>query len=426
MRRRFSSSVVTAILGGGQGSRLWPLTRYRAKPAVPLAGKFRLIDVPISNALHAGMDRIYVLTQFNSASLHRHISQTYRFDVFSAGFVNILAAEQTIGNREWYQGTADAVRQNLPRLAHLGPKEIVVLSGDQLYLMDLGAMLRRHRDQKARVTIAVKPVSRREAEGFGIMRVDGNGWIREFVEKPTDPAILDAFTPSPESFEQLGLHAEAGSLLASMGIYVFSTDVLRAFLEDTDTIDFGREVIPQAIHHEKVLAFPHDGYWEDIGTIPAFHQANLELTRPLPALNLYDPQRPVYTHARFLPGTKVNRCEVQQSVLCEGSILSAATVLHSIVGIRAVVRHGSVVEDSVVMGASEYEPGGRPLHGVHMGIGENCRVRRAIIDLNARIGDGAQLVNEAGVEEADEDNYSIQGGIIVVPRGAVIPAGTVI
>jgi glucose-1-phosphate adenylyltransferase len=426
LRRRQSFHVVTAILGGGQGSRLWPLTRYRAKPAVPLAGRFRLIDIPISNALHAGLDHIYVLTQFNSASLHRHITQTYRFDLFSRGFVNILAAEQTVGNREWYQGTADAVRQNLPRLTHSGPSEIVVLSGDQLYLMELGEFVRRHRDQKAGVSIAVKPVPREEAPSFGIMRVDEKGWIREFVEKPEDPEVLDAFTPSAETFERMGLHAEPGSLLASMGIYVFDSGVLKALLEDTDTIDFGREVIPQAIQHEKVLAFPYDGFWEDIGTIPAFHQANLELTRPLPSLNLYDPRRPIYTHPRFLPGTKVNRCEVEQSVLCEGSILSAATVRHSIIGIRAVVRHGSVVEDSMIMGASEYEPGGPPAHDVHMGIGENCVIRRAIIDLNARIGNGAQLVNAEGVDAAEEDNYSIQGGIIVVPRDAVIPAGTVI
>jgi len=422
--RRSSTEVVTAILGGGQGSRLWPLTAHRAKPAVPLAGKFRLIDVPISNSLHAGFDRIFVLTQFNTASLHRHIAQTYRFDTFSSGFVNILAAEQSMDNTDWYQGTADAVRQNIQRLLYLDPKDILILSGDQLYLMDLGSFLRCHREHEADVTIAVQPVRREEAGAFGIMRLDTDGRITEFVEKPQEPELLDHLTPSPAALDRLGLHAPEGSVLASMGMYTFKAEVLAQSL-DGDTKDFGREVIPRLISERRVYAFPYDGYWEDIGTIPAFHRANLELTQPVPPLNLYDPDRIIYTHPRFLPGTKVNRCEVEQAILGEGSILSGASVRRCIVGIRAIAREGTTLEDTVFMGASSYEHA-HPEDGPLLGLGQNCTVRNAILDLDCRIGDGCQLVNEAGVQDADGPNWAIRGGVIVVPRGAVLPPGTVV
>ena len=419
--------MVTAILGGGQGTRLYPLTRDRSKPAVPVGGRFRLIDIPISNSLHAGLDRIYLLTQFNPASLHRHIAQTYRFDTFSRGFVNVLAAEQTIKNREWYQGTADAVRQNITRLTDGEPTEIVVLSGDQLYLMDLGAFLRFHREKKAAVSIAVKPVSRDEARGFGIMRVDGHGKIVEFVEKPQDDETLDRLRPTPATFERMGLHpAQEGMLLASMGIYTFSTPVLETLLEDESATDFGREIIPRAIDECPVFAFPYDGYWEDIGTIPAFHKANLDLVQPVPPLNLYDDERRIYTHPRFLPGTKIDRCEIEQAILAEGSILEGSRVKRSIIGIRAVLRRNSVIESSIIMGAGEYEEHDHREEGERIGIGENCVIRNAIVDLDARIGDGVQLINRDGIDEIDTDTYSIRGGIIVVPKGAVIPGGTVI
>ncbi len=420
--RRGPTSVVTAILGGGQGARLWPLTELRAKPAVPLGGKFRLIDVPISNALHAGLDQIYVLTQFNTASLHRHIAQTYRFDVFSRGFVNILAAEQSMRNRDWYQGTADAVRQNLHRLTSTDPTQVVVLSGDQLYLLDLGMFLRKHVNDEADLTIAVQPVPRDEASAFGILQVDETGRIVDFVEKPTDPAELDRLTPPPESFHKLGLKADEGSLLASMGMYVFETEVLERLLGNTSSTDFGREVVPQAISAGRTFAFPYDGYWEDIGTIPAFHRASIELTSDMPPLNLYHPERPIYTHPRFLPGTKINHCDVQRSVLCEGSILSAARVADSIVGIRAVIRTGSVIEETVMMGASHYESEGE----LPLGVGPNCTIRRAILDLDTRIGEGCSLTNADGVSEADGPNYAIRGGIIVIPKGTTLEPGTVI
>lgn len=419
-------SVVTAILGGGQGARLSPLTQYRAKPAVPFGGKFRLIDIPISNSLHARFDRIYVLTQFQSASLHQHIAQTYRFDAFRGGFVEILAAEQGMGNRDWYQGTADAVRQNLPHLLLDGVEDVLILSGDQLYLMRMDRFVERHRDAGADLTIAVKPVTRAEAPALGVLRVDGEGRVVEFVEKPRDPATIDRFALDRAALLRLGFDAPDGSVLASMGIYTFRREVLSRLLVGTTGTDFGKEIIPGAIQTHRVHVFGHTGYWRDIGTIPSFHEANLDLTRPLPPLNLYDPDFPVYTHGRFLPGTKINECSVRQSILCEGSIITRAEIASSIVGIRAVVRPGSRIEESIVMGARYYEPVGAPAPEVRLGIGNDCVVRRAIVDLDARIGDGCRIVNERGVLEEDGEHHAIRGGIVVIPRGAVVPPGTVI
>jgi glucose-1-phosphate adenylyltransferase len=415
--------VVTAILGGGQGTRLWPLTRDRAKPAVPVGGKFRLIDIPISNSLQAGIDRIFVITQFNSASLHRHIAQTYRFDAFSSGFVNILAAEQTVESREWYQGTADAVRQTLARLLEPGPPEVLILSGDQLYLMDIADFIKTHRERDADLTIAVKPVSREEAPAFGILRLDPSGRIIDFVEKPKEAAQLDAIALDEQTQAAIGFPAAPGSYLASMGIYVFRPEVLKELLIGSTTVDFGREVIPQTLADYKVFAFPHNAYWADIGTIPSFHQANLDLTLPLPPLNLYDPEFRLYTHPRFLPGTKVTECFVQCSILSEGSILSGSRVTDSIIGIRAAVHSGSIVERSVIMGANYWEADGQE---TPLGIGRDCHIRNAIIDFNARIGDGCKLINAEGVQNFDHETYSIREGIIVVPKNAVIPPGTVI
>jgi glucose-1-phosphate adenylyltransferase len=418
--------IVTAILGGGQGSRLWPLTRDRAKPAVPVGGKFRLIDIPISNSLHAGIDRIFVITQFNSASLHRHIAQTYRFSAFSNGFVNILAAEQTLDNRDWFQGTADAVRQTLPRLLEFDPPEILILSGDQLYLMDISKFVRIHRERNADLTIAVKPVTREEASAFGILRLDPSGRIVDFVEKPKEAAQLDAIELDEQTRGALGFPVSQGSFLASMGIYVFRPEVLSELLVGTSTVDFGREVIPQALSQYRVFAFPHDGYWADIGTIPSFHQANLELTLPLPPLNLYDPEFRIFTHPRFLPGIKVNDCSVRYSILNEGSILSGSHIADSIIGIRSMVRHGSVIERSIVMGANILEILPEGSEQIPIGIGRDCKIRNAIIDFNAHIGDGCKLVNEDGVQQLDNENYSIRDGIIIVHKNAVIPPGTIV
>jgi glucose-1-phosphate adenylyltransferase len=418
--------VITAILGGGQGSRLWPLTRDRAKPAVPIGGKFRLIDIPISNSLHAGIDRIFVITQFNSASLHRHIAQTYRFSAFSLGYVNILAAELTTERKDWYQGTADAVRQCLPRLLEPNPPEVLILSGDQLYLMNIGELMKTHRERGADLTIAVKPVTREEAPGFGILRLDPTGRVREFHEKPKQPEELDMLAVDEQTQAAMGYPAPEGSLLASMGIYIFRPEVLRELLVGSNTLDFGREVIPQSLDRYRVYAYPYEGYWTDIGTIPSFHQANLDLTLPLPPLNLYDSELRIFTHPRFLPGTKVNQCFIQCSLLSEGSILSGSRVTDSIIGIRAVVREHAIVERSVIMGANIWETLPQGSSQVGIGIGRDCHIRNSIIDFNARIGDGCKLLNEAGVQNFDNENYCIRDGIIVVPKNAVLPPGTVI
>lgn len=418
--------VVTAILGGGQGTRLHPLTRDRAKPAVPVAGKFRLIDIPISNSLHAGIDRIYVLTQFSSASLHRHIAQTYRFDHFSAGFVNILAAEQTASSVSWYQGTADAVRQNLRRLRYQHPTEILVLSGDQLYRMDLRAFVEHRRERDADLAIAVCAVDRREAPSFGVLRVDAEGRIVEFVEKPQERAVVDSLIVPEETLGALGFEPRPNLCLVSMGIYAFRPHVLEALLDGTGYTDFGREVVPAAIGEHRVFAFGYSGYWRDIGTIPAFHQANLELTLPVPPMDLHSEKEPIYTHPRFLPGSKVRDCHVRRSVLCEGAVLSGATIHDSVIGIRSVIQPGAVLERTVMMGANTYEWESPDPQRPAIGVGRDCLVRNAILDLDVRIGDGARLLNEAGIDEAEEEEYSIRGGVIVVPRGCSIPAGAVI
>jgi glucose-1-phosphate adenylyltransferase len=418
--------VVTAILGGGQGSRLSPLTRYRAKPAVPVAGKFRLIDIPISNSLHAGIERIYVLTQFNSASLHRHIAQAYRFDVFSRGFVNILAAEQNVENTDWYQGTADAVRQNLHRLLYTQPSEILILSGDQLYLMNLRGFVDWHRSNSADLTVAVSAVPRAVAASFGVMKIDDSGRVIDFVEKPDDEELIESLVVPEATLERLGFEAKPNMCLASMGIYVFRPEVVNALLTGSKATDFGHEIIPSSIHNHRVFAYGYPGYWRDIGTIRAFHEANLELCQPLPPMDLYSPESPIFTRPRFLPGTKIDDCAIRNSLVCEGSILSGASVNRSVMGIRSVVRIGSEIEESVIMGANRYEWTRPTAEKPGLGVGRNCTIRRAIIDLDTRIGDDSQLVNAAGAENADHENYAIREGVIVIPRGVTIPAGTVI
>ena len=418
------NDVLTVILGGGQGTRLWPLTRDRAKPAVPVAGKFRLIDIPISNALHASLDRIYVLTQFNSESLHRHIAQTYRFDTFSDGFVNILAAEQSTENKSWFQGTADAVRQHVRRLIDSKARDVVILSGDQLYLMDLKEMIRTHRDTGAELTIAVNPVSPAEAGGLGIMRMAGHR-IVEFVEKPQDPAVVERLTLDEAAIEAGGIDAAPGTLLASMGIYVFRLETLLGMLHGFEGDDFGKELIPQAVDRYSVSGHVHKGYWRDIGTIGSFHEASIELTQQMPALNLYDPALPMYTHPRFLPGCKITDCHVFEAILADGAIVQGSKITNSIIGVRAMVRAGTVIERSVVMGAENYEE--RPPVGLPpLGIGHDCHIRNAIIDADVRIGDHVRLLNDEGLAEADGDGWHIRDGIIVIPKGAVLPPGTTV
>ena len=415
--------VVTAILGGGRGARLWPLTRDRSKPAVPVAGKYRLIDIPISNSIDAGIDRVFVLTQFNSASLHRHIARTYRFDAFSTGFVNILAAEQSMENADWYQGTADAVRQNIDRLTETEPSEIVILSGDQLYLMDLERFVREHRRSGADLTIAVSPVSRKEARTLGIMRLDHRGRLVEFEEKPQDDGVIEKLTLDAGTVEATGVDAEPGSLLASMGIYVFRTEVLVDLLA-TEGDDFGKNLIPRAVEDSDVYGFVHRGYWRDIGTIGAYHAASLELTHQLPSLNLYDAERPVYTRPRFLPPVKVIDCRVFETLLADGAILSGSEIRRSVIGIRSLVRSGSVVDRTVLMGNRSYGEG--DVEDIPLGIGYDCEIRDAIIDSDARIGDRCRLVNQDGVHEADGDGWYIRDRVIVVPRLQTIRPGTVV
>ncbi len=422
--------IVTIILAGGQGTRLYPLTKIRSKPAVPIAGRFRLVDISISNCLHSGLRKIFILTQFATESLHRHLFLTYRFDEFTKGFLTVLSAQQTLDNRLWYQGTADAVRQNLPFLEEHG-NLVLILSGDHLYRMDYSRFIDFHRRRRAEISISVSPITGHEAGEFGVMKLARNGRITAFSEKPKSPAEVEAMRVEAAVLESHGLPPDGRSHLASMGVYLFSGKVLRDLLDRTDAKDFGRELIPQAIRDHRVYGFPFDGYWRDIGTIRSFYEANLDLTEPLPKFNFYDEDRPIFTHARFLPGSKILAAEVDRSILCEGSIINRSRISRSIIGIRSRIGDSSTVERTIVMGADTFESqeaiARNAAQGLpDIGIGRNCVIRDAIIDKNARIGDGARLVNAAGVAEAETDDYVIRDGLIVVPKHGVIPPGAVI
>ena len=418
--------VVGLILGGGQGSRLFPLTEYRSKPAVPIGGKYRLIDIPISNCIHSGINRMFVLTQFNSASLHRHISWTYRFDQFSDGYVEILAAEQTQESTDWYQGTADAVRRQLRRILSRSAEQVLILSGDHLYRMDYARFVAEHRERGSDVSIAVKPVTREEAPGLGILKVDGEGRIVDFVEKPQTEEQLEALrlpeSPSANPDEVY---------MASMGIYIFEPQVLISLLMGDDRDDFGKHIIPEAIKKVNVFAHTFSGYWEDIGTIRSFYEANLALTDSRPAFDFYQPDAPVYTHARFLAGARLESCRIENGIIAEGSYITDAQIQRSIIGIRSIIGPGAKVFNSVIMGADYYE---RPIdierngaRGMpNVGIGANSSINRAIIDKNARIGERVIIQNAEGVREGEGENFYIRDGIVVVPKDAVIKPGTVI
>jgi glucose-1-phosphate adenylyltransferase len=423
------ANVVTIIMAGGQGSRLYPLTKVRSKPAVPIAGKFRLIDIPISNCIHSGFRKIFVLTQFASESLHRHIFTTYRFDNFHKDFITILSAQQTLENRDWYQGTADAVRQNLAFVEDVGDL-VLVLSGDHLYRMDYRRFVESHLESGAEITIAVTPVAAAQAPEFGVMKVNQRGRITDFFEKPSAPADIDRMMAPEDVLRRAGV-APDRTHLASMGVYLFNWSVLRDLLAHTDSRDFGKEVIPRAIHDRKVHSHFFDGYWEDIGTIPSFFEAHMDLARPLPKFNFYDELKPIFTHARFLPGSKILSSEVESAILCEGSIVDRARVQESIIGIRSRIGENCRIERTVVMGADLFESRddldrGREAGLPPIGIGPDSEVRNAIIDKNARIGRGVRLVNRDARAEASAENHVIVGGIIVVPKGAVIPDGSVI
>ena len=421
--------VIAVIMGGGRGTRLSPLTLERCKPAVPLAGKYRLVDIPISNCINSDINRIFLLTQFNTASLHRHIQNTYHFDPFGGGFVDILSAEQTEKSVDWYQGTADAVRRNLVHFRATSHDYVLILSGDQLYKMDFRKILDAHVATGADVSIAAIPCPASRVEGLGLMRVGDDLAIREFVEKPKDPKVIDSLTLSPALKARLEAPSAEKCCLASMGIYVFNRAVLADALFNTMT-DFGREVIPSLLGSKKLFAHIFEGYWEDIGTVRAFYEANLALAQPLPPFNFFDPASPIYTQDRCLPASKLNKCSIDQVVIGDGSIITDSTLKHSVLGIRTYIGEGSDLEDVVVMGADFYETEEQLKANIgqglpHLGIGRQCIIRRAIIDKNARIGDGCHLSPAGKTDGRYVDGaVIIRDGVLVVPKGAVLPAGT--
>jgi glucose-1-phosphate adenylyltransferase len=414
--------VMAVILGGGRGTRLYPLTKMRAKPAVPIGGKYRLIDIPISNCLNSGIHKIYVLTQFLSASLHRHIYQTYKFDLFSGGFVYILAAEETASGMDWYQGTADAVRKQLSRFVHARVEDIVTLSGDHLYRMDYAQFVALHREKRADVTIAVQPVARADVPRFGILETDEDGRITAFHEKPQADE-LDGLGSLPDSDRPY---------LASMGIYVFRQDALREVLQSSDDEDFGKQIIPAAVEGLRVYAFPFDGYWEDIGTIRAFYEANLALTLPDPPFDFYDPKHPIYTRPRFLPSSRADGCDLERTVLAEGCLIQDSDIRDSVIGLRSIIGPDVRIARTVMMGADFFETPERKAENRRLdqpcvGIGRGSTIEGAIIDKNARVGEGVIIRPHAPDEEMVEaENYVIRDGIVVIPKNAFIPDGTVI
>jgi glucose-1-phosphate adenylyltransferase len=426
-------NVVAVILGGGAGSRLFPLTHERSKPAVPLGGTYRLIDVPVSNCINSEITQIFVLTQYNSASLNRHISRTYRFSSFSTGFVEVLAAEQTKENPEWFQGTADAVRQMLPHLRDWHVDTLLILSGDHLYRMDYRNFLKRHFETNADMTVSVNPCRRDEAPEFGLLKTDAKGKIIEFREKPKGEA-LESMLVDTTGFGLTDEEATSRPFLASMGIYVFNYNRMVELLKTDDSwVDFGREIIPAAIEKYNVQAHLFKDYWEDIGTIRAFYEANLDLASPLPKFNFFDAAAPIYTRSRYLPPSKMHNCDIDNSMISEGCILNGVHVRNSIIGLRSRIDKGADIEDSIVMGSDFFESiseiqtnikNGKP----HIGIGENTVIRRSIIDKNVRIGKNVRLVNQddAMEREADDKSFYIRDGIIIIPKNAVIPDGTVI
>ena len=428
-----NGSVIAVILGGGRGTRLFPLTRDRAKPSVPIAGKFRLVDIPISNCLHSGLEKIYVLTQFNSVSLNRHIAQTYRFDTYRRGFVQILAAQQTLMGEEWYQGTADAIKHNQPYILNPRFKDdhVLILAGDHLYRMDYQKMLAVHTESNADITVSVIPVEKEITSGLGILQADASGRIVDFVEKPQTEEELQRLRVEPEVFTSRGIAPHGREYIASMGIYIFNREVLQEVLQDDSNVDFGKDIIPKSIQARTVSAYFFDGYWEDIGTIHSFYSANIALTDATPSFNFYDEQAPIYTNRRHLPSTKVNSSSVRSSILAEGSIIDDSELDRTIVGIRSIISGGSRIYQSILMGADYYESDASRVEneksGIpNVGIGRNCLIQNAIIDKNARIGDNSVLVNRDGINNYDGKDYYIRDGIVIVPKDATIPPETVV
>jgi glucose-1-phosphate adenylyltransferase len=420
-------TVVAVILGGGRGTRLYPLTQSRSKPAVPLAGKYRLVDIPISNCINSGLRNIFVLSQFQSASLNRHVSRAYRFDPFSRGFVEILAAEQTEESSDWYQGTSDAVRKHLHRFLRRGTESILVLSGDQLYVMDFRTILEAHAASRADITVAATPVSEHDAGEFGILQIDGFGTVNDFVEKPRDVAMLRRLALSDQTLASRGVSTER-RYLASMGIYVFRPEVLAQVLEDPGQVDFGKEVIPRAIRTQRVHSHFFSGYWEDIGTIRTFYAANLDLASAHPPIDLFREEAPIYTHPRFLPPSRLQHVSTQEALVCDGCLIQEAAIEHSIIGIRSIVGRGARLSHTVMMGADFYEHRNHTTTSevIPVGVGAGSIIERAIIDKNARIGAGVVIRSHESSDPVDGPGYYIRDGIVIIPKNGVIPAGTVI
>ncbi|MBN1591079.1 MAG: glucose-1-phosphate adenylyltransferase [Pirellulales bacterium] len=426
-------NTVSLVLGGGRGTRLYPLTQLRSKPAVPVAGKYRLIDIPLSNCINSGLNRIYVLTQFNSVSLHRHIRSTYTFDPFDRGFVEILAAQQTLGSSGWYQGTADAVRQNLRYIQQPDIDYVFILSGDQLYRMDFQDMLRTHRDSRADVTISAVPVAGQDAGGLGIMRLDDSGRVLGFLEKPQTKKDLDLVRTDPAWIDARGIESRGRDCLASMGIYLFNRDALVDVLEKTDYRDFGREIFPVSVRTRHVQVHLFDGYWEDIGTIKSFYQANLDLAAKVAPFELMSADAPLFSRARFLPPSRIDGATVSGSLVADGCIIEEGTVIeNSVIGLRCRIGRDVVIRNSIVMGNDYYQAPAEFEHDSSngwppLGIGQGTRIEKAIIDKNCRIGRRAQITNSQDIDCSEEVDYGmIRDGIVVVTKNAVLPDGCVI
>jgi glucose-1-phosphate adenylyltransferase len=425
-----TSNVLCVIMGGGQGTRLFPLTKERSKPAVPLAGKYRLVDIPISNCINSGFRRIYILTQFNSTSLHSHISRTYKFDQFTSGFVEILAAQQTLTNTSWYEGTADAVRKNLIHFLNHDFEYLIILSGDQLYRMDFRPVVAQHVETDADITVATIPVGRSAVPALGIMQMAEDCRVTRFEEKPKDPAVQDALRLEPQWHEKYGIVGGNELFLASMGIYVFNRKIIHELLDNPLT-DFGKHIIPQAIQTRRVFSYIYQGYWEDIGTIRSFFEANLDLVSELPRFNFFDMNAPIFSRPRFLPGSKINGAQIDHGVISDGCIINHATIRNSIVGLRTVVGAGTVLDRVIGLGSDYYESQesvekfereGKP----RIGIGANCKIENTIIDKNARIGNNVIISPAGKPEKFDHELCYIRDGIVIIPKSALIPHGTVI
>jgi glucose-1-phosphate adenylyltransferase len=428
MRKSISNSVLAVILGGGAGSRLFPLTLSRSKPAVPIAGKYRLVDIPISNCINSNINRMFVLTQFNSASLNKHIKNTYHFSAFSSGFVDILAAEQTPDNAGWFQGTADAVRQSLRHISRMEFDHILILSGDQLYQMDFSMMLENHIHKKAAISIATIPVDSRDAPEFGILKTNADDTIASFIEKPSKDILADWASDTGPEMKKLGRN-----YLASMGIYIFNKQVLYKLLNETypAATDFGKEIMPNSIANYNVASFQYDGYWTDIGNISSFYEANLALTQEVPLFNLFDNEKTVYTRARMLPPAKISGSTLERTIIAEGSIINASRIEQSVVGIRSRVGYGTTIVSTYIMGNDYYETIEEMSMNIEkglprIGIGERCYIKNAIIDKNCRIGNDVRINGGAHLVNTDHPLYSVKDGIVVVKKMAILPDGFVI